>query len=56
MGHAMVPIMVGSHPKKQTIFGYNLLMLTPANGVIIDFTLAPASATDLSVGYELLWG
>ena len=42
--------------KKQTIFGYNLLMLTPANGVIIDFTLAPASATDLSVGYELLWG
>ena len=42
--------------KKQTIFGYKLHLLTTANGVIIDFTLAPASATDLSVGYELLCG
>ncbi len=39
---------------KQTIFGYKLHLLVTASGVIIDFELAPASATDLSVGYELL--
>ena len=41
---------------KQTIFGYKLHLLVTARGVIIDFELAPASATDLSVGNELLCG
>ena len=40
--------------KKQTIFGYKLHLLVTARGVIVDFELAPASETDLSVGYELL--
>ena len=40
--------------KKQTFFGYKLHLLVSASGVIVDFELAPASATDLSVGYELL--
>ena len=40
--------------KKQTIFGYKLHLLVTASGVIVDFELASASATDLSVGYELL--
>ena len=38
--------------KKRTIFGYKLHLLVTASGVIVE--LAPASATDLSVGYELL--
>ncbi len=42
--------------RKQTIFGYKLHLLVTASGVIVDFELAPASATDLSVGYELLSG
>ncbi len=42
--------------KKQTIFGYKLHLLVTASGVIVDFELASASATDLSVGYELLSG
>jgi hypothetical protein len=41
---------------KQTIFGYKLHLLVTAKGVIVDFELAPASKTDLSVGYELLSG
>ena len=41
---------------KQTIFGYKLHLLVTASGVIIDFELAPASETDLSVGNELLCG
>lgn len=40
--------------KKQTIFGYKLHLLVTLNGVILDFTLAPAHATDLVVGAELL--
>ena len=40
--------------KKQTIFGYKLHLLVTARGVIVDFELAPASETDLSVGYQLL--
>ena len=40
--------------RKQTIFDYKLHLLVTASGVIVDFELAPASATDLSVGYELL--
>ena len=42
--------------KKQTIFGYKLHLLVTASGVIVDFELAPASETDLAVGYELLSG
>ena len=42
--------------KKQTIFGYKLHLLVTASGVIVDFELASASETDLSVGYELLSG
>lgn len=40
--------------KKQTIYGYKLHMLVTLGGVILDFELAPANATDLEVGYELL--
>ena len=40
--------------KKQTIFGYKLHLLVTFNGVILDFELAPANATDLEVGFELL--
>ena len=40
--------------RKQTIFGYKLHLLVTARGVIVDFELAPASETDLSVGYQLL--
>lgn len=40
--------------KKQTIFGYKLHLLITLNGVIVDFVLAPAHATDLTVGEELL--
>src|SRR5574342_132038 len=40
--------------KKQTIFGYKLHLLIAMNGVILDFELAPANATDWEVGFELL--
>ncbi|HEY8745247.1 MAG TPA: IS982 family transposase [Chloroflexota bacterium] len=40
--------------KKQTIFGYKLHLLITLGGVILDFDLAPANATDLTVGEELL--
>jgi hypothetical protein len=40
--------------KKQTIFGYKLHLLVTVNGVIVDFTLAPANASDLKVGEEML--
>jgi len=30
-------------PKKCTIFGYKLYLLTTLNGVILDFVLAPAN-------------
>lgn len=40
--------------KKQTFFGYKLHLLTTIGGVILDFELAPANATDLEVGLELL--
>lgn len=40
--------------KKQTFFGYKLHLLVTSGGLIIDFELAPASATDLHVGVELL--
>lgn len=41
--------------KKQTIFGYKLHLLTTLGGLIRDFILAPASATDLVMGQELLF-
>ena len=40
--------------KKQTIFGYKLHLLVTLGGVIRDFVLAPANASDLTVGEELL--
>jgi hypothetical protein len=40
--------------KNQTIFGYKLHLLVTLGGVILDFELAPANATDLAVGFELL--
>jgi Transposase DDE domain len=40
--------------KKQTIFGYKLQVLVTLGGVILDFELAPANASDLMVGEELL--
>lgn len=40
--------------KKQTIFGYKLHLLITLNGVIRDFVLAPASASDVVVAPELL--
>lgn len=42
--------------KQQTIYGYKLHLLLTVGGVIIDFELAPANATDLEVGAELLEG
>ncbi len=40
--------------KKQTSFGYTLHLLVTLGGVIRDFVLAPASASDVLVGAELL--
>ena len=40
--------------KKQTIFGYKLHLLITLGGAILDFELAPANATDLEVGFEML--
>jgi hypothetical protein len=40
--------------KKQTIYGYKRHLLLTLGGVILDFELAPANATDLEVGAELL--
>jgi hypothetical protein len=39
---------------KTTIFGFKLHLLVSLRGVILDFSLAPASVTDLKVGAELL--
>ena len=40
--------------KQQTSFGYKLHLLVTLGGVIRDFALAPASASDVAVGAELL--
>ncbi len=40
--------------KQQTIYGYKLHLLLTLGGVILDFELAPANASDLVVGEELL--
>lgn len=42
--------------KKATIFGDKLHLLVTLGGVIRDFALAPASASDVAVGAELLRG
>ena len=45
----------GKVPSKQeTIFGYKLHLLITISGVILDFELAPANATDLEIGFEIL--
>lgn len=41
--------------KKETIFGYKLHLLVTMGGVIIDFVLAPANATDLEAGLDMLF-
>lgn len=40
--------------RKETIFGFKLHLLITMGGLILDFELAPAHATDLEVGFELL--
>ena len=40
--------------KKQTIFGDKLHLLVTLNGVLRDFVLAPANASDVTVGAELV--
>jgi hypothetical protein len=40
--------------RKETIFGYKLHLLITVGGLILDFELAPANATDLEVGFEML--
>ena len=40
--------------KGETIFGYKLHLLITMSGLILDFELAPANATDLEVGFEIL--
>jgi IS5 family transposase len=40
--------------KSIPIFGYKLYLLVTRNGLILDFTLAPANAGELQVGTELL--
>jgi hypothetical protein len=40
--------------KKETIFGYKLHLLITLGGLILDFELAPASATDGTIGFALL--
>ena len=40
--------------KNETIFGYKLHLLVTMGGLILDFELAPANATDLDVGFEML--
>ena len=40
--------------KRETSFGYKLHLLITRRGVILDFELAPANATDLEVGFEIL--
>lgn len=42
--------------KQQTIFGYKLHLLVTLGGVIRDVALAPASASDVTVGADLLRG
>lgn len=41
--------------KKETMFGYKLHLLVTMGGVIRDFVLAPANATDLKAGLDMLF-
>lgn len=41
--------------KKETVFGYKLHLLVTMGGVILDFVLAPANATDLNAGLDMLF-
>lgn len=40
--------------RNETIFGYKLHLLITISGLILDFELAPANATDLDAGFEIL--
>lgn len=40
--------------RNETIFGYKLHLLITVGGLILDFELAPANATDLEIGVEML--
>jgi Transposase DDE domain len=40
--------------KREKIYGYKLHLLVTLSGVVLDFELAPANASDLHVGAELL--
>jgi hypothetical protein len=40
--------------RKETIFGFKLHLLITLGGLILDFELAPANASDLEVGFEML--
>ena len=40
--------------KQETIYGYKLHLLVTMGGLILDFELAPAHASDVEVGFELL--
>ena len=40
--------------RHETIFGYKLHLLITIGGLILDFELAPANATDLAAGFEIL--
>jgi len=40
--------------KKQTIFGYRLHLLITLGGLILDFDMTPANATDVEAGCEML--
>ena len=40
--------------RKETIFGYKLHLLITVGGLILDFELAPANATDWEIGVEML--
>jgi hypothetical protein len=40
--------------RKEIVFGYKLHLLITFGGLILDFVLAPANASDLAVGAELL--
>lgn len=42
--------------KHQTIFGFKLHLLVTLSGIILDFELAPANESDLTVGLELVQG
>lgn len=40
--------------RNETIYGYKLHLLITVGGLILDFELAPANATDLEIGVEML--